>query len=342
MVTLVRSASLNGLAEILRAAGAKPERIAEACGVPARALTEPDLKLESQAVGRLLERAAEITGLEDLGLRLASARRLSNLGAVGLIAREQPSLRRALDVLGQYIWLHNEAVALALEIGDEVAFCRIVITGPGARQATDLLVGALGSMLRDLLGEGWRPLAVLLRHGPPRDIAPYLALFRVRPEFLASADGIVFPADLLDSPLLGADPAMAAQIERLIAASADRQQRSFRNRAEELITLLLPTGACTADQVARHLGFDRRTLHRKLTHEGTNFRSLLDEARKELVLSALQGPRSLTEIADLAGFSASSAFTHWFTRRFGVAPGQRRKFGAPVSGGGDIAVSRHS
>ncbi|MGA0602728.1 helix-turn-helix domain-containing protein [Caulobacter sp. KR2-114] len=37
---------------------------------------------------------------------------LSNLGAVGLVAREQPTLREALAVFVGYIWAHNQARAV--------------------------------------------------------------------------------------------------------------------------------------------------------------------------------------------------------------------------------------
>jgi AraC-like DNA-binding protein len=329
MVDFVRSASLNGLADLLRAAGIAPARLAESCGVPARALVEPDLKLESAAVGRLLERAAEATGRADLGLRLAAIRRLSNLGPVGLIAREQPSLRRALDVLGGYMWLHNEALILAIEEGDEWVFARVDLGGDpqGAVQASDLVVGAFGAMLRDLLGEAWRPEAVLLRHAAPADVSPYVALFGVRPDFGAAGDGIVLARRLLDAPLVGADPALASEIERLIATTSGASPRSWRRRTNELIVLLLPTGGCTADRVAERLGFDRRTLHRRLAEEGTSFRALLDEARRDLALSLLRGRRPLAEIAELTGFAAQSAFSHWFRDRFGEAPSRMRSEG---------------
>jgi hypothetical protein len=41
----------------------------------------------------------------DFGLRLAERRSLSNLGALALLIREQPTIRKALEVLANYIHL---------------------------------------------------------------------------------------------------------------------------------------------------------------------------------------------------------------------------------------------
>mgnify|MGYP003476914217 FL=1 len=75
------------------------------------------------------------------------------------------------------------------------------------------------------------------------------------------------------------------------------------------------------EQVASHLGRDRRTLHRQLQREGESFSSLLDKVRGELALRHLENAqRPLGDIAELLGFSALSAFSRWFSQRFACSP----------------------
>jgi hypothetical protein len=74
MVQLSRSAAVTGFAELARHLRLDPYRLADAAGVPRRALADPDLKIPAGAVGRLLELAAERARIDDFGLRLAETR----------------------------------------------------------------------------------------------------------------------------------------------------------------------------------------------------------------------------------------------------------------------------
>jgi AraC-like DNA-binding protein len=96
-------------------------------------------------------------------------------------------------------------------------------------------------------------------------------------------------------------------------------------RIRELIELLLPTGHCSIVQVARSLGVDRRTLHRRLADSGETFSSLLNEVRTELAERLVPNSRrSLTEIAEELGFSEPSALSRWFRGQFGCSPKEWR------------------
>ena len=71
-----------------------------------------------------------------------------------------------------------------------------------------------------------------------------------------------------------------------------------------------------ADTVAAYLAMDRRTLNRHLANEGTCFRDLVEEKRKELVVAHLAGKRKLSEIAELVGLASASGLSHWCRRHF--------------------------
>jgi AraC-like DNA-binding protein len=87
--------------------------------------------------------------------------------------------------------------------------------------------------------------------------------------------------------------------------------------------LMLPSGLCTVDTVAKRMGINRRTLHRHLAREGQTFSSIIDAVRAELATRYI-GSRDLASISDLLGFSARSAFSRWFRSQFGCSVSEWR------------------
>src|SRR5579871_3211386 len=329
MANLSRSAGLTGYADLARTLGLDPLRLAADARVPVAALSDPDLKIPSSSVGRMLEAAARISGAEDFGLRLAEKRQLSNMGAVGLIAREQPTLRKALEVIAQYQWMQNEAVSVRIEEAGDIGVVRLEFDAQGklvSRQSVELSVGVLCRTIRTLLGERWRPEAVCFRHGSPKKLDTCRRVFGITPLFSQDFYGLVLHRIELAAPLVLSDPIMARHLERYVQQLAANRNRSTLDEAAELVLLLLPTGRCTAEQVAKHMDIDRRTLHRRLYSEGMTFSALLDKKRGELALTLMsQRARSLGAIAEQLGFSGASAFSHWFRRRYKTSPRLYRK-----------------
>lgn len=322
---LTRSASLTGYADLARSLGLDPHRLARNEGLPPACLTEPDLKIPAAAVGRLLERAAALSGAQDFGLRLAETRRLSNLGVVALVLREQPTLRKALDAVVSYSWAQNQALALRLDLHDDVAILREapVRAGSGAsRQGTELTLGVLALSIRRLVGHAWRPRDVHFSHGRPTDLATHRRVFGLTPRFDQDFDGLVIERRDLEAPIAGADPEAARRAERYLELEAGSGPRDLVAAIRELILALLPTGACTIQRVAVHLGVSRRTLHRQLAAGGHTFSDLLDEVRVGLAQRYLAAAQhSLTEISERLGYGSLSAFSRW--RRMRLGPGRR-------------------
>ncbi|HWA62785.1 MAG TPA: AraC family transcriptional regulator [Caulobacteraceae bacterium] len=317
---LIRSASLTGFAELARALGLDPYRLAAEQHVPARALADPDLLLPAAAVGRLLETASRRAGAPDFGLRLAETRNLSNLGAAGLLAREQPTLKRAIEVLAGRMGSHNQALALTVETEGDVAILREALTGPGAiaaRQAHELVLGVLVRTIRRLMGQTWRPEAVFFVHAAPADLATHRRVLGVTPRFDEAFNGLAFDARELERLVPGSDPVAAERLERYVAEVEGAGRAGAAAEVEALIQALLPQGACSIARVVQLMGTNRRTLHRRLAEEGTSFTALVERARLELCRADLaSGRRSMTEIAERLGYGSLSAFSRWKRTRF--------------------------
>lgn len=327
MSALVRSAALTHFAELAQARGLDPAALVREAGLPRRCLDDADLKVPAQAVGRLLELAAQRAGEPAFGLLLAQSRRLSNLGPLALLVRDEPTLRSALELLIRHIHLHNEALALRIEQVSNLVVIRAELASEGSaplRQATELVLGVTCRVLQVLLGAHWHPRLVCFTHDAPASLAVHRQVLGKAVEFGHGFNGIVCNAADLDAPNPGADPVMARYAQRLLQQSLNSRAR-MSERVRQLVVLLLPRGLCRIEVVAQHLGVDRRTVHRQLAAQGTSFSELVQAVRADLAARYVDGTdQALTEVAALLGFAAPSAFSRWYVRSFGGSPRRRR------------------
>ncbi len=326
MSAMLRAAALTHFEQVATECGLDPRQLVAEVGLPERCLREPDLTISALMTCALLELAAQRAREPAFGLRMAATRRLSNLGPLGLLLRDQPTLRHALEELVAHIHLHNEAFSLSLvQIGDWVCLREeTVLEGsPPARQAVEMAMGTTFRLLRIFLGDSWQPRQVSFRHAAPANTRWHHKVFGGSVVFGREFNDIVCNARDLEAPNPGADPVMARYSQRLLEADHG-QHTSMSDRVRRLVVLLLPRGHCRAEVVAQHLGVDRRTVTKHLSAEGTGFKALVDAMRKELLSSYLQdGSRPLSDVATLLGFSELSAFSRWHRQHFGSAASTR-------------------
>ena len=333
MSGVIRSASLTNYAEVARNAGLDPLRMVREFGLPPRCIDEPDLVIPIDSVRALLEASAERSGVEGFGLLMAEARRLSNLGPLGLLIREQPTLHLAMEAFVSYGRRLNDALMLTVEEAGDVVILReeLVLGHAGpVRQATELAIGVGFRMLRQFLGAGWRPRRVCFAHDAPRDRTVHERVFGRNVEFGHDFNGIVCSRSDLERDNPEADPELARLARRLLDAEPPAAKGTCASQVREIIVLLLGGGGCSIDRVAQHMGVDRRTVHRRLAREGHTFSDIVDAVRLELAERYLRDrDRKLGEVALLLGFAGASGFSHWYRRKCGVKPSRKRGDGAP-------------
>lgn len=320
MPSLIRSASLTHFAEIAEQCGLDPLALVRSVGLPARCLSDPDLKIDADAVARLLESAAQQAQEPAFGLRMGESRRLSNLGPLGLLLRDEPTLRHALDAIVRHIRMHNEALVVRIEeVGSQVLIREeFAIDSPEPRrQAVELAMAVTHRILSLFMGAAWRPRLVCFAHSAPADRRMHRRVFGDSVEFSHEFNGLMCARDDLHQPNPSADPVMARYAQALINASAVGSP-TFTGQVQALILLLMPLGQCKADVVAQHLGCDRRTVTRRLALEKTGFLTLVNGHRRNMVSQLLlDKSRTLAQVSALLGFSAPSAFSRWYRQQFG-------------------------
>jgi AraC-like DNA-binding protein len=325
---VIRSASLTNYAEVARKCGLDPSRMLREFKLPARCLDDPETIVPLDAVRALLEASAERSGVEGFALLMAETRRLSALGPLGLLLREEPTPRTALETFVRHGKRLNESLSLTIEeAGDVVVLREILVIGHAGsvRQGTELAIGVAFRTLQQLLGPGWRPRRVCFAHDPPRDRSVHERVFGRNVEFGHDFNGIVCARTDLARVNDAADPDLARMARKMLDVQESKaEQGSVVAQVRELVISLLPSGTCTIDRAAQHLGIDRRTIHRRLQREGVTFSTIVDAVRRELAERYLEDRRTVSEIASLLGFSAASGFSHWYRRLHDATPSSRR------------------
>ncbi|MFC9557655.1 AraC family transcriptional regulator [Rhodococcus sp. NPDC056960] len=328
MKPLARYASLNGYVELCRSLDVDPVPLMRAVGLDPIGLGVQDRWIPAASIARLLDRTAAASGYADFGARLAERRQFSNLGPLSLVVREEPDVRSALRVLTRYEHTYNEALRTRMSESNGLVTLRVDLDVGEAvetRQSIELAVGVLHRLLRGFLGGGWKPLAVCFPHSAPSDAATHRRLFGPALNFDHEFAGVVIESGDLNAPNKMSDPLLRPYTQQLLDSWEPSDDVTIVSRVRELIELLLPTGRCSVEQVARSLGVDRRTVHRRLAESGESFSTVLDATRVELAERMVANPRlSLTEIADMLSFSAPSNFSRWFSGRFGCSPSRWR------------------
>jgi AraC-like DNA-binding protein len=323
----IRSACLVDYPEIARSVGLDPSKMLERVGLPRSCLQNPDLRISAEAVAELLEASASAARVDDFALRLAQRRGLSNLGPLALIVREQPTVRKAIEVLIQYIGLHSDALRPDLEEKDRIVTISRILSGKRlrTRQALELAVAMFYRIIKTFLGDAWRPQEVCFMHSTPKDPEAHRRFFGTRVRFSRDYDGIVCRAADLEKSVPASDPAMARYLKDYFDSILPSHRAEVSETVRELMWVMLKSGTCSAERVAKHLGVDRRTVNRRLASEGQSYSAILDAVRRDMVTSFVEsGQRPLNEIAVMLGFSGLSAFSRWFRNRFGRSASEWR------------------
>ncbi len=326
---LIRAAILTGYIDVARSVGLDPYRLLKGAGLQRVDLSDADSLIPVADVMEILERTAEAGNVYDFGLRMAAQRSLAHLGPVGVVAREEPTLRDAIRLFERYFRLRTELLVLGLEEHGDVTSLEVkllIATKGSIRQLTELIVGVVFRTLKALAGPEWTPESVSLSHTRPQRDTMHHVFFGAHTQFGGMFDGLVLRTRDLDAPISTADPVMALYVGRYLRELMNQPLNAIEGTVRQMVFTLLPSGRCTGELVANHLGIDRRTLSRRLAARKTSFSDIHDDVRTELARRHLKGEgRSLAETAQLLGFAGQPEFSRWFKARFGQSPARWRK-----------------
>ena len=249
---------------------------------------DPDERVPVKVNLERLRGAVALTGDLDIGLKAAREVSIGDAGAIEHMASAAPNVRTAIEILGRYTPLINEALEFSLHIEGDRAIVRLDSLVTLERAAVDYQLGAfyVAALHRRPLG-ATLVFDVLFTHARPERVDEYERTFAPgRLCFGAAFDGFAFDRRYLDLPLPSVDPTLHGVLrdhaERVLAALPRAQ--SFTEKVRGIVVLELASGNSSAARTAALLHVSRRTLGRKLRLEGTSFTELLEDVRRHAAL----------------------------------------------------------
>lgn len=325
---LQRAASLIQLPPLLGELGIKLEAVLEGTGVSSGDL-RPDAFIPFASCQTILDRAAMLTGCEDIGLRLGRRQSLETLGPVGAIMRYSATLGEALSDFVSFQLGNSTGAAVYLLRGpNDVAFGYGVYDSGGhvSPHLHDLVLAVGCTIVAELTEGAVQPLEMLSVRPKPNSVEPYWALARCSVRFGESQTCLYLPAASMGHELRTADSAKRGVLLDQFASRLALNPEQIIGRVKHALRSLLPEGRITMPEVSEHLGLHPRSLRRALAREGATFNSIKDHvryavARELLCLTSLP----LGDIGMTFGFSTPSSFVHAFRRWSATTPAMWRK-----------------
>lgn len=323
MSSWVRSGALVGAPDLIRQLGGDPAAVALSAGIDAAAFRDPDFPVPAGAVVDFFEAAAARCRCENFGLRLAQKQDLSLLGPLWPLMQSAATAGEMLQDLTRYFLLHTTGALLSIESfrhGLVLNYSLSSGTSASDRHTMELGIALLVQELRKCR-PNWRPGRVLFRHGPPHDPRLHRLMLGPNVSFNAERNALFVDPATIAAPYGSGDSLLHHKLASSLGARRRQLPELLRVRTETVIRSLISFSPCDVAVAAGILHLSSRSLQRKLAEENTSFSAVLDAVRADLALKYLrQSELTIAAIAEILGFSETSALTRAFRRWYGQSP----------------------
>lgn len=305
-------------------------RLFEEAGIDPSLRLDVTKRVSAQVFDELLWRAKEQCHDDAFVFTLAAQMHPSYMGALGYAWMTSPTLRKAFERLSRYIDMVFDELDVHLEDHGDAFHVRIEssetgMRDPALRERDKMAI--MVQLCRMIYGGGFDPTCVSLTHSRPSNVNAHYAFFHCEVAFDAEATEMVMPRSQADEELVGFNPQLVHKFDEIIIEYLrQRDHGDIVGRIRAVIFEELPSGEISLERCAAMLHMSSRNLARKLVDEGTSFKSLLSEVRRELAEMYIRD-RSLTmtDITFLLGFSETSSFSRAYKGWSGSSPNAHRE-----------------
>ena len=317
------------LAKALRSCNIDPEPLFRKAGIDFPGINDPDTRIPTQQIDKLLSLAVEATGNPCLGLLTVRQFQPADLHGLGLAWLTSDTLKDALTRLVRYSRFINPALEFRVEVKSNTT--DLVVAVPDnfpnhVNLVTDIGMAAFLRMCQITAGQPILPVHVTLQRPPPPCKDEFADMFGPSIEYSATVNRLCFDSEQVNQPLTTANPELARINDQAVVDYLARfDHGSIAMQVRSKIIEQLPGGVPKQGNIAEMLQMSLRSLQRRLKEEETSFKDLLEDTRKALAAKYLrESHRSIGEISYLLGFSERGNFNRAFKRWTGKTPGEFR------------------
>lgn len=268
-------------------------------------------------LGRLIAEATARTGRPDLGMLLGLRFDIRGLGPVGELMQHSATVGDALRSLVLHLHLQDLGAAplvIAIDPATSLAGYTVYRFGtPSLDLVYDVSTGIIYRILTTLCGPTFRAKAIRASAEGRSRAAMYRRHFGCGVRFDSGVAGVVFASRWLERPVIGADPARRAELQRTFAEAEARSGLSFGQRVDIVLLQMLLAGTANGPAVAALFGISERTLRRRLADEHLTLRELISRTRFEQARQMLQYTDvAVGDVASALQYKDANAFSRAF------------------------------
>lgn len=324
---------VHSMARAMQTLGTDPEPLLLEYGLDPARLAEPHARLSIPRFMRLGHAAIQLTGEPGLGLNIGRLNRFNQLGLAGVTAAQAPTVREAARTLIRFepLYASNYRGHSSFHEDSHGAWLRFYSISPYNAYNRFVVDSVMASWYCQLSLLAACPLhldRVEIEYPTPAYAEQHAALFGCSVEFGAVHNQI----RLNQADLSRRNPEHCPNTWReMLALCEERLEqltrtRSLGERISRLLGPLLHGREPDLNEVAARLNLPVWTLRRKLAEEGTGYRDILNNTRRDLAMAYIRDTElAFGEIAFLLGFASAEAFQRAFKRWSGQTPGDFRR-----------------
>jgi AraC-like DNA-binding protein len=294
----------------------------------ANELQDPLVEIAAHQEVRIVENLVQALPQSELGLRVGSIYPIRLFGIYGFAMLSAPTMRDVVEMAVRYQDLAFTLARASIVREPPLTFIQLDV-GHLPRTirsfAVDHVVATVIHTWVEMDGDAPTPRVEL--PAPRSRIAKaYAETLGVTPSFTAHRSRIGFLDSELDKPRSGVDARAFAHCEQECRALILLRKRRVglagivRSGLERATSPQL-----SMEDIAAQLHLSTRSLRRALTVEGTSFREIAREARRDRARHMLTTGCSVAETADRLGYHDAAAFVNAYKRWHGVAPGRHMR-----------------
>ncbi len=303
-------------------------------GLSYNELEEESLTVDSSTYSKVLEKIVEETNDRFFGLHFGESLSLSAAGVIVQIVQSSRTIKEALGYMVEFANLGCQEMPFKLEELDNEWRLSLhpsklwIKQSPVAvKQTMDGIVIFTLREISTLTRSKHNPLRLDFDYERPKSLGEYNRIFKCPINFNQPYTAFFFDKKQVERPIVTSDYDLLKVLvdyanERL---SNTRVVRTYEITVRDSILGLMNPAFPSIIQVASNLNTSVRTLQRRLSKEGTTFKSVTDLLRMELAKDyVLNKELSIKQITYLLGYMDPSSFIRAFKRWYAQSPEKYR------------------
>lgn len=306
-----------------------PQTLFTSVGLDIEALMKaPESRIPTNKMTQLWRLIEETSQDQSFGLKLATGGNPMNFSSLGLLLAACDSIAEGIQKFSHYYELIVNSIRIELDYEiDKIGL--IVHPLPDSDihpMGADLFFAMLFNYCQQQSLNANAVSHIELSRPVPKEPNEWQQFFHCPIRFNTQQASIWFNRSVVEEVSFMRNRQIAAQNEVHVRSYIDSMQSSsWRNKTQTVIQQTIATQEPSVENIAACLSLSPRALARKLSSEGTTFRTVLKEQRKELAQQYLADTNmSISEIMFLLGFHDLSNFNRAFQLWFDCSPSQYR------------------